>query len=569
MKIKLILIFMIILAACSSNSSSGNNTTESKPVDFSETGTVEAAVRSAPFSKGFNYSEWFESNNAGGIPFTKFTEQNFIDIKSLGADVIRLPIKMHNMTGGAPNYTLDPLLVKFLKTAVDWAEKHEIYIIIDNHSFDPILPTSTDVDKILIPVWEQIARLFKDRGSYVLYEILNEPHGISDARWGEIQGKTIEAIRRIDGKHTIIVGGTDYNSIKKLNTIPKYSDANLIYTFHFYDPFIFTHQGATWGEPSMAALRGVPFPYIKEKMPKVPANLRGTWIETAIANYSRESAPSALYASLNRVIAFSNERNVPVFCGEFGVYIPNSPKEDRVTWYKIVSDALDKRNISRASWDYFGGFGIFNSNRRSFNHDLNTEVVRAMGYNPPAQIERVEQALNSGFVIYDDYPNNEYVSAGFWGNGVDFSLYDANSAQGEFAIRWGNTSQYDVFYFDIDNSIKDFSLIVNNGFNLEFKARTQTSVNFDVRFLNSEAAIPWRIRYTINEAILPPDGKWHVIKIPLARMTEHGAWVNATQKWLSPEGKFSWKDIQRLEFVSENGAMKGISIWFDDIKISN
>jgi len=562
MRTKLILILTLILAACGS-------TTESKPVDYSETSTVEAAVRSAPFSKGVNFSGWFESNNAGGIPFTKYTEQDFIDVKSLGADVIRLPVKMHSMTVGAPNYTLDPLLVKFLKTAVDWAEKHEIYIIIDNHSFDPVLPTSADIDRVLIPVWEQIARLFKDRGRYVIYEILNEPHGIGDARWGEIQEKAIEAIRRIDQKHSIVVGGTDYNSINKLTAIPKYTDANLIYTFHFYDPHVFTHQGATWGEPSMASLRGIPFPYNRQKMPKVPVNLIGTWLESAISRYPYEGAPSALYATLNKATAFSKERNVPVFCGEFGVFMPNSPKEDRVTWYKIVSDALDKRNISRASWDYYGGFGVFNADRGSFNHDLNVEVVRAMGFNPPAQIERTAQSIKDGFVIYDDYPNNKYVTAGSWGDKVDFSMYDANSAQGEFAIRWGNASQYDVFYFEIDQSVRDFSLIVNNGFYLEFKARTQSSVNFDVRFLNSEAATPWRIRYTINERILPPDGKWHTIKIPLAKMTEHGAWINATQKWLSPEGKFSWKDIQRLEFVSEYGDMKGISIWFDDIKISN
>ncbi len=77
------------------------------------------------------------------------------------------------------------------------------------------------------------------------------------------------------------------------------------------------------------------------------------------------------------------------------------------------------------------------------------------------------------------------------------------------------------------------------------------------------------MRYVINNEILPPDGVWHTVKIPLTQMREHGAWINATQKWLSPEGKFSWKDVQRLEFVSEYGSMKGISIWFDDIKISN
>jgi len=205
----------------------------------------------------------------------------------------------------------------------------------------------------------------------------------------------------------------------------------------------------------------------------------------------------------------------------------------------------------------------------SFNHDLNVEVVRAMGFNPPAQIKQKEQVLNYGFVIYDDYPNNKYVSVGYWGDNVNFSLYDTNTAQGEFAIRWGNASQYDVVYFNINDTIKDFSLLVNGGFNLEFKARTQSPVSFDVRFVNSEDATPWRMRYMIDKEILPPDGKWHTIKIPLKQMREHGAWINATKKWLSPEGKFSWKDIQKLEFVSEYSDIKGINIWLDDIKISN
>jgi len=558
---KMILILAAVLASCTS-------TIEQKQVDYSETGVVPAVERPVPFSKGVNFTGWFESNSAGGIPFTKYTEQDFKDAKTLGVEIIRLPVKMHNMTSGAPNYTLDPLLVKFLKMAVDWAEKYEIYIIIDNHSFDPVLPTSPDIDKILIPVWEQVARLFKDRGRYVLYEVLNEPHGIGDARWGEIQGKTVEAIRRIDQKHTIIVGGTDYNSIGKLSAIPKYTDTNLIYTFHFYDPHVFTHQGATWGEPSMASLKNVPFPYSREKMPRVPAVLMGTWLETAMARYPYESAPSTLYATLNKVVAFSKERNVPVFCGEFGVFMIQSPKEDRVTWYKIVADALDRRNIPRTSWDYYGGFGVFNSERGSFNHDLNVEVARAMGFTPPVQLERTVQTLNNGFVVYDDYPNSKYVTAGYWGDDVDFSMYDTNSAQGEFSIRWGNMSRYDAFYFDLDSSLKDFSSLVKDGFCLEFKARTQKPASFDARFLNSEANTPWRMRYTINEKILPADGKWHTIRIPFAEMSEHGAWMNTAQKWLSPEGKFSWKDIQRIEFDSEHSDLKGVYIWFDDIKIT-
>jgi len=333
------------------------------------------------FSRGFNFSKWFEFKSVEDIQFERFVEQDFANVKSIGADVVRLPIAMHNFTSGAPDYVLDPVFIKYLDSAVDWAEKHKLHIILDNHSFHPVNPTDVNIDGILIPVWEQTARHYKDRSDYVLYEILNEPHHIADERWGEIQGMAIEAIRRIDKKHTIIAGGTGYNSIEKLATLPAYKDNNLIYTFHFYDPHIFTHQGATWENPSLAPLKELPFPAEKGRMPEIPADLKGTWVEKALESYEQDCSPEKLFATLDIAAAFSKERDVQVFCGEFGVFMIQSPEADRVNWYRLICDALNKRNIPWTSWDYFGGFGIFKTGKKGdFKSDVNADVVRAMGF---------------------------------------------------------------------------------------------------------------------------------------------------------------------------------------------
>jgi len=529
---------------------------------------VQPVTVSPRFSRGVNFSGWFETDSAQGINFSKYIEQDFADVKKMGADVIRLPVKMHSMAGNAPDYKLDPLLLRLLDMAVNWAEKYGLYIIIDNHSFHPVNRTADDVDKILLPVWMQIAQRYKDRSDYIVYEILNEPHGISDRRWGEVQGMAIDAIRKIDQKHAIIVGGTDFNSIGKLSALPRYSDPNLIYTFHFYDPHIFTHQGATWGEPSLASLAGIPFPYDRSKMPRTPSNLRGTWVESALGDYQRSSSAQTLNATLDRVVDFSKERNVPVFCGEFGVYLINSRQDDRVRWYEFVTDALDRRKIARTSWDYFGGFGIFNTDGfGDINYDLNTAVVRAMGFTPPAQSVRSQEPLKSGFNIFDDYPDRKNVTIGYWGGPSTFSMFDTNAADGEFCIRWGNVSQYNVIW--IGFAYRDFSVLAEGGYFLEFKARTERPVNFDVRFVNPEnsSSIPWRMRYTINQDVLPPDGKWHTIRVPFAEMREHGAWINADQKWVGPRGEFSWSNIGQLEFVAEHGNITN-NVWFDSIKIT-
>jgi endoglucanase len=549
----------VLLAAC--NTPGGSSLPE-------ETERPQACLRSAPFSRGVNFSGWFEAYSARGIPFTRYTEEDFAQVKSLGADVVRLPVRMHSMTGGPPSYTLDPLMLSFLDRAGEWAEKHELYIISDNHSFDPVEATADDIDAILIPVWEQIARRYKDRGGYVIYEILNEPHGISDEHWGEIQGMAIDAIRRIDKKHAIIAGGTDYNSIGKLSAIPAYADDNLIYTFHFYDPYLFTHQGANWGGPPvLTTLVGVPFPADRRRLPKISGELKGTWVESSLRySYRDDAAVSKLYSALDEAAVFSRDRDVPVFCGEFGVYMIQSPAADRVTWYRVVSDALDRRNISRASWDYFGGFGIFNNERGGdFFADLNTAVVRAMGFTPPPQ--RTPQPLASGFTLYDDYPGRSY-TAGYGGDSADFSLYDTGAAEGEYAIRWGNAARYDIFWFGFDRN-GDLSALAGSAA-LEFMARAEQPVRFDVRLVNPEDAssIPWRMRYTVDEKILPPDGKWRAIRIPLSDMREHGAWINAARKWREPRGQFSWKKVRQLEFTAEHEDMKNQTVWFDSIKIT-
>ena len=72
-----------------------------------------ALIAQVPFNKGVNLTNWFQSESAGQIQFTKYTKEDFVNIKSLGADVIRLPINLHSMTTGTSEHLLDPLFLFF------------------------------------------------------------------------------------------------------------------------------------------------------------------------------------------------------------------------------------------------------------------------------------------------------------------------------------------------------------------------------------------------------------------------------------------------------------------------
>jgi len=531
--------------------------------------TVGQSSIETPFSKGVNLTEWFQATSPTVIDFSKYTFEDLVDVKSLGVDVFRLPINLHSMTTGAPDYELDPLFLFFLDQVVDWAEELELYIILDNHTFDPNDATDPNIDRTLNPVWRNMAEHFKDRSNFVLYEILNEPHGISNAAWSNIQEGVINTIRTVDSTHTIIVGASDYNSFRSLQFLPEYADTNLIYTFHFYDPFVLTHQGATWTDPSMAPLSGVPFPYDATNMPAFPSALNGTWLQGAFNNYANEGTVAAVQSALDIAINFSESRGVPVFCGEFGVYIPNSDNQSRVNWYDGVAGYLSEQNISWTIWDYRGGFGVYEEGGNDlFNHDLNIPLLEVLGFNTPEQTDFIIQTDTTAFEIYSDFTNQGIRTA----NNLNAGTLDMFNTQfvidGDYSIYWTGSNQYEHVGFDFVPN-KDLSQLVSDGYELVFYVRGEVPTSFDVRFIDTKTSEdgdrPWRMNKKITENDLSWDGSWEEVRIPLNIITEMGSWDE--NEWFNPQGDFDWAAVDVFQFVSEDGPMGEAEVWLDEIGI--
>jgi len=521
-----------------------------------------------PFSKGVNLTGWFQAGNVRQVQFAKYTKEDFIRIKSLGCDVIRLPINLHFMTNGSPNYVIDPLFFDFLDQVVDWAEELQIHLLLDNHTFDPNVDTQLSIEPILLKVWPQMAAHYKTRSNYVYYEILNEPHGITTAIWCQIQQKVIDAIRAIDTKHTIVVGPSGYNSYNELINMPVYTDVNLIYTFHFYDPFMFTHQGATWTS-YMQDLAGIPFPYNASRMPATPASAKGTWVESSLNNYANDGTVAKVKQWLDVAVNFKSSRNVNLFCGEFGVYIPNSPHADRVYWYDVVRKYLEEKGISWTTWDYQGGFGLFEKGTNElFDCDLDTELLKSLNFNIPAQSELVLTPESKPIDIYTDYIGQSVFESGSAGNGtIDF--YSSGSQAGKYSIYWTGSNQYSGPGFNFKPD-KDFSKLVTSNFELDFWVKGDSpGTKFQVRFVDSKLAVagdhPWRISFDIDQTRVTWNGTWQHLKIPLKSFTETGSWDSS---WFNPEGKFDWKAVDRMEIISEFNALGTQKIWFDEIHIN-
>jgi endoglucanase len=547
---------------------------------FSQSTRNDATTAAVPFSKGVNFSFWFDGGSgprgAQAIQFSRYNEQEFANVKRLGVDVIRLPIDLGFFTSGAPGYTLDPFFFRLLDMAVDWAEKYQIYIILVNMP-EPPAPTNNNYRNFLIQVWTQMAEHYKNRSEYVIYEILNEPNGISTRDWGRMQGEAIDAIRRIDQNHWIVVSGTDYSSIETLSSLPRYSDNKLLYTFHFYEPYAFTFQGDPSGGSTIEKFAGLPFPYDRSRMPVMPAELRETGL---IRNYPNDATTAALTRKIDQAANFARQRNVPVFCGEFGVMKLFAPPEDRVRYIQSVRETLEARNIPWSMFCYFDHFGIYNSqidglgflqwnSWGDFNTDLDVELVRALGLTPVPQRQRQKEPLRSGFTIYDDsfgrglsFQNNRREGGG---GQQKVNLYYTPPAEGEYAIHLGNIGDSDDFSIMLKSDFNDLSYLVQNGYVFEFKAKTETPASFVILFYNYKDNITWAYVQGIDQRLLPPDGRWHTIRMPLRDFQLLGGTDIVTRQSLEPRGNISWDNIFMLQINATNGTR---DIYLDDIKIT-
>ena len=528
----------------------------------------DSSATALPFSKGVNLTNWFQASSPGSIDFSKYTYEDFSDIKSLGIDVIRLPINLHSMTLGDPDQTLDPLFLFFLDQVITWAEELDLYLILDNHTFDPSDATDPQIGDILNPVWLQMAQHFNGRSKKILYEILNEPHGISHNLWNSIQGDVIQTIRSVDTTHTIIVGGADYNSYNSLSKLPVYDDNNLIYTFHFYDPFVLTHQGASWTTPSMTDLGGIPFPYEASAMPRFPTSLQGTWVQGAFNNYNNEGNANFIKQKIDIAVAFSQQRGVPVFCGEFGVYIPNSDNESRVNWYKVVVDYLNESGIAWTIWDYHGGFGVFEEGGEGlFDHDLNVPLLESLGLNVPLQTDYIISPDSSGFEFYTDYIGQGVQGSHSINNGSLEFYHSETKWEGEFSIYWAGSTQYESIGFNLVPN-KDMSELVNT-YELLFYVKGTEPTSFDLRFIDTKRTDiedrPWRMNLRVNPNDLLWNGEWEEVRIPLSSFTEMGSWDE--NQWFNPQNDYDWTAVDVFQIVSETGAMGIAELWFDFIRI--
>lgn len=274
---------------------------------------------------------------------------------------VRIPVNFSAWASMSPPYDWEsPELPEPADRVVEWALYEGLNVIIDLHhpELDGTFPTAVSTAR-MVELWKRIAGRYKHLDpERVFFEIRNEPHGIPAATWRAQAEAIIAAIRKIAPEHTLVVGFHDWNGREAMIASLPFGDPNIIYTFHYYHPFVFTHQGATWVGDGIPDLRNVPFPGTAATVIKVPPASEGTWVEQQILSYRFDANESYISGQLKEAKAWSLQHEVPIFLGEMGSYGQFAGAADRCRHARALYDALGSYRIPSAWWEWFAGFNM-------------------------------------------------------------------------------------------------------------------------------------------------------------------------------------------------------------------
>ncbi len=346
---------------------------------------VNLASRFAHLRRGINLSHWFSQSASYSKAHldTHTTAQDIALIKSLGFDHVRFPIEPAPLLSDTP----DPLILNttylaYVDSALDIILAAGLAVVVDIHASDEFkLRLARDERSIeaFSKFWRAFATHLSRRDpEFVFLEVLNEPMVEDPYRWYGIQAKVIASIRAGAPNHTIIASGHRWSGLYELLFLEPYANTNVVYNFHYYEPFAFTHQGATWAGANLPFYKNVPYPSSPEAVKLLLDTIQDDPARYNLLRYGEENwNAQRIERELGAAAAWAAKHHVYITCNEFGAFRKFVKPADRVAWLTDMRMALEKHRIGWTMWDYGGGFSVVNKVNGQAQPD--PDVLKALG----------------------------------------------------------------------------------------------------------------------------------------------------------------------------------------------
>ncbi len=316
------------------------------------------------FLFGANLGGWLSQNDDDSKEHfeTFITEKDIERIAKAGFDHVRVPVDYVVIEAEDGSVLEDGY--NYIANCIGWCRKNGLNMVLDLHkcygySFDPLEKEASKekffydeaLQQRFYKTWENISSRFADDADMLAFELLNEvvsPNVVNE--WNEIAKKCSLIIRKHAPNAYIIIGGVCYNSVTSVPLLGKPIDDKIVYNFHCYEPFIFTHQRAYWVD-NMPKDFEVEYPGSLEEYREKSKDLSPALADAINRGEITEIGPSYYENIFVPAVETAKKENVCLYCGEYGV-IDLADTESAKRWFKDIHSVFDKYQIGHAVWNY-------------------------------------------------------------------------------------------------------------------------------------------------------------------------------------------------------------------------
>jgi endoglucanase len=274
-----------------------------------------------------NMANYLEPPNEGDWgPALSNTDMR--DVAAKGFKTVRLPVRFAGHAETTAPYRIDKAFMDRVVQVVGYARAANLRIIIDMHNYDELMANPAAEKVRFAALWRQVGAQFKDESDMVWFELMNEPNDrLDNANLLSVYEPALAEIRATNPSRKVVIGGEFWSGISSLATLPMPDDPNLIATFHYYDPFNFTHQGADWAKPTPPL---------------------GT-------TFGSQTDFAQLRKDVQKAKDYQIRSGRALFIGETGAY-EKVPLRQRAIYYKAVHEAFGAAHIDQCVWGYANTF---------------------------------------------------------------------------------------------------------------------------------------------------------------------------------------------------------------------
>ena len=320
------------------------------------------------FQHGVNLGDYLEAWPRGNWSVNVGAAE-FVQMKKEGFDHVRVPIGWHHYAGPAPDFTLSPDIFSKVDFVVTNALQNRLAVIINIHHFNELDKDPAAATDEFLKIWRQVAAHYQKFPNQLAFELDNEPHEkATTALMTPIYASAIAAIRESNPQRTLFVEPGNWGGIGELKNLVLPPDDNVIVSVHCYDPFFFTHQGATWTD-GQTPVTGIIFPG-PPAQPLVPdpklhlKNYQLDWFKkyNTLPTDENPSSPLAFTDKLKYAHAWSDYYGRPVHLGEFGAFI-KADEQSRANYYSAMRRAAEAEKIGWCIWDWSASFNYWNKKK--------------------------------------------------------------------------------------------------------------------------------------------------------------------------------------------------------------